>query len=230
LADEVLPQLAEEWHAIEAGNSPAPDALEPGSMSWSVVARAVDRLDRWDRTADVSSVETTWFVLMAERVGRRDPSATSSPVLTAALAGALRALSEEWGSTEIPWGRINRHQRPLPGASPRTLDPDRPSLPVGGASGGLGSVFSYYSGPPGSGVPRLGTGGNSFVKVVEFGPVPRAGSILNFGQSGDPDSPHFFDQASLYVERRFKPAWFTREDVETNSVRSYVVGPNGRVP
>ena len=64
----------------------------------------------------------------------------------------------------------------------------------------------------------------------EFGPVPRAGSILNFGQTGDPDSPHFFDQASLYVERRFKPAWFTREEVEANSVRSYTVGPDGKVP
>jgi penicillin amidase len=42
-----------------------------------------------------------------------------------------------------------------------------------------------------------------------------------FGQSGDPESPHFFDQAPLYSERRFKPAWFTREEVEANATRSY---------
>ena len=230
VAEEAVPELAREWSAIEAGTSPAPEGLEPASEAWREVSHAVERLGAWDRTADVSSVETTWFVLMAERVGRRDPGVTTGPVLTSALAGTLGALREEWGSTEIPWGRINRHQRPLPGAPPRTLDPDRPSLPVGGASGGLGSVFSYYSAPAGSAGPRLGTGGNSFVKVVEFGPVPRAGSILNFGQSGDPESPHFFDQASRYVERRFKPAFFTREDVEANSVRSVVVGPDGMVP
>ena len=230
VAEEAVPELAREWSAIEAGTSPAPEGLEPGSEAWGEVAGAVERLGEWDRTADTSSVETTWFVLMAERSGRRDPGATSRPVLIAALAGALDALREEWGTSEIPWGRINRHQRPLPGAPARTLDPDRPSLPVGGASGGLGSVFSYDSAPAGSAGPRLGMGGNSFVKVVEFGPVPRAGSVLNFGQSGDPDSPHFFDQASLYAERRFKPAFFTREDVEANSVRSYTVGPDGKLP
>ncbi len=230
VADEVLPRLAEEWRVIAAGEAAPPDGLSRGPEAWREVARAVERLGDWDRTADTASVETTWFVLMAERLGRRDPRTVSSPALTAALAGALSALREARGGTEVAWGQINRHQRPLPGAPPRALDPDRPSLPVGGASGGLGSVFSYYSGPPGSAAPRLGIAGNSFVKVVEFGPVPRAGSILNFGQSGDPDSPHFFDQAGLYVERRFKPAWFTREDVEAHAVRSYTVGPDGRVP
>lgn len=236
-ADEAVPELVREWRDVESGESPAPEGLQRGTEAWGELDRAVERLSRWDRRADTASVETTWFVLMAERGAGAGPGGPGSdevagedPAWTAALAGALRALREEWGETEVAWGRINRHQRPLPGAPPRELDPDRSSLPVGGASGGLGSVFSYYTVPSGTAEPRLGVAGNSLVKVMEFGPVPRARSVLNYGQSGDPASPHFFDQAALYAERRFKPAFFTREEVQENAARSYVVGPEGKRP
>lgn len=63
---------------------------------------------------------------------------------------------------------------------------------------------------------RYGRHGNSFVKVIEFGPSVRGRSVVVFGESGDPASPHFFDQAPLYAERRFKPAWFTREEMEAS--------------
>ncbi|HUP21070.1 MAG TPA: penicillin acylase family protein [Gemmatimonadota bacterium] len=141
-------------------------------------------------------------------------------------AAALFALA----ANDVAWGRLNRHQRPLPGqaAGPPGLDPDRPSLPVGGANGGFGSVFSYYSRPvDGPAGPRIGLAGNSFVKVVEFGPTPRALSVLNYGQSGDPASPHFFDQAEIYARRGFKPAWWGRAEVARETVRSYVVGAGG---
>jgi acyl-homoserine lactone acylase PvdQ len=61
------------------------------------------------------------------------------------------------------------------------------------------------------------------VKVIEFGPEIRARSILNFGQSGDPRSPHFFDQAPIYARGEFKPAWFSLDDVARNAVRKYEV-------
>ncbi|MDP9145967.1 MAG: penicillin acylase family protein, partial [Actinomycetota bacterium] len=127
-----------------------------------------------------------------------------------------------WGTTEVPWGRLNRHQRPLPGA-PVVLDTTRRSLAVDGTHSELGSVFSFASGPPGEASPRLGRGGNSFVKIIAFGPTVRAASILNYGQSGDLASPHFEDQAERYARRQFKPAWFSRAEVEANAVRSYVV-------
>ena len=152
------------------------------------------RLARWDRVADTASVETTWFTLMVERRMARRQSGDGSaepggdPSWVAALADALRLLREEkWGTAEVAWGRINRHQRPLPGDPARALDPDRQSLPVGGASGGFGTAFSYYSSPvDGPAGPRIGPAGNSFVKISEFGPTPTARSVLSYCQSGDP--------------------------------------------
>ncbi|MEK9505207.1 penicillin acylase family protein [Gaopeijia maritima] len=209
-ADDAIPAMAQAWDR-GAARSSTNAALGP----------AVDRLERWDRRADTLSVETTWFVLAAElraAVGAAplDGAAAGASWL-AALDRALTMLEHEWGTPEIAWGVINRHQRPLPGAAV-ALDPERESLAIGGAPGGLGSVFSYGAGPARQAAPRLGTGGNSFVKIVQFGPTPRAASVLNYGQSGDPASPHFFDQALLYAARSFKPAWWDRAEVEANSV------------
>jgi acyl-homoserine-lactone acylase len=212
-ADSILPLIAAEWRRHAGAASAATRVrLDP----------VVRRLEAWDRAADTASVETTWFVLATELRASSAGGAAAWP-WTDALAEALGLLEAEWGTTGVPWGSLNRHQRPLPGA-PLTLDETRPSLAVGGAPGHLGSVFTYYAAPFGSAGPRIGIAGNSFVNVIEFGPTVRARSILNYGQSGDPASPHYFDQARLYAERRFKPAWFTREEVEANAVRSYEVG------
>jgi acyl-homoserine-lactone acylase len=209
-ADVLIPALLTEWEALSA------EERRP-------LARAIERLRVWDRAADTASVETTWFVIAnerritAERAGQR----RTQPHVQA-LAETLHMLEERYGTPDVPWGRINRHQRPLPDA-PVVHDTARASVAVGGAPGGLGSVFTFESAPFGSVAPRLGRGGNSFVKVISFGPDVRAASIVNYGQSGDPASPHFFDQAALYGKREFKPAWFSRADVEANYVRSYTV-------
>ena len=59
------------------------------------------------------------------------------------------------------------------------------------------------------------------MSVVEFAPRLRARSLLFFGQSADPRSPHHFDQAELYGAARFKPAWFHRDEVMANAERVY---------
>jgi acyl-homoserine-lactone acylase len=223
LADTLLPLMSAEWRRLEQAGADVPASLRPGAAARGQVATALARLQAWDRVADTASIETTWMVLAAERqVYAERSGGTSQWPWSEALATALDMLRTEWGTSEVPWGSINRHQRPLPGV--QALDPARPHLAVGGGPGALGSAFTFNSAPFGVATPRIGTSGNSFVKVIEFAPSVRARSILNYGQSGDPASPHFFDQAALYAKRAFKPAWFSRADVEANAVRSYRVG------
>ncbi len=140
------------------------------------------------------------------------------------LETVLDRLEGNWGTWRVAWGEINRAQRP--DASGRLpFDDDLPSVAVPGAPGFLGSVFVYHTRPAPEGRRRYGVHGNSFVKVIEFGPELEARSILTFGQSGDPESPHYFDQAPIYGARSFKPAWHSREDVEAHAARTYSLGP-----
>jgi penicillin amidase len=225
MADSLLPALVEQWEALGAAEaSDVPEALAVGAPGRDAVGAAIERLQAWDRGATTESVETSWFVLGLERWfvdyfrrSDRPPFANLE-----ALAAALAGLEREWGRTEVAWGELNRLQRP-PSQDPDDFSADLPSLPVAGAPSAAGSVFVFHT-QFGSTAVRYGEHGNSFMKVVEFGPTVRGRSLLVFGQSGDPDSPHFFDQAQLYSDREFKPAWFTREEVEANAVQSYVPG------
>lgn len=60
--------------------------------------------------------------------------------------------------------------------------------------------------------------------AVEFGPKVRAKSILAGGESGDPASPHFNDQAEMYARGEFKDVLFYKEDIEKNLERKYHPG------
>jgi acyl-homoserine lactone acylase PvdQ len=220
LADSMLPVIAGQWERLQTAEAAElPAALAPGLASRTEVGAAVTRLNAWDRVADVGSVETTWFVISLEKwFEARRPSGPFSHLEM--LAATLAGLEASHGRAEVPWGEVNRLQRP-PSQEPDDFSAELPSLPVVGAPSAAGSVFVFHVTPFASTGVRHGVHGNSFVKVIEFGPVVRGRSLLVFGQSGDPASPHFFDQAPLYSAREFKPAWFTREEVEANAAQTY---------
>ena len=136
---------------------------------------------------------------------------------------AVDQLAEDFGSWNTPWGEINRYQR-LTGDIQGVFDDTKPSLPVGMASGRWGALASYGARQY-DGTKRIyGYAGNSFVAVVEFGDKVKAKSLLAGGQSGDPASPHFDDQAQRYVDCQFKDVAYYREEVEARAKRTYQPG------
>jgi acyl-homoserine lactone acylase PvdQ len=52
----------------------------------------------------------------------------------------------------------------------------------------------------------------------------KAKTILAGGQSGDPDSPHFDDQAQRYADMEFKDAAYYKEDVLKRAKETYSPG------
>ena len=69
-----------------------------------------------------------------------------------------------------------------------------------------------------------GTSGNSFVAIVEFGEKLKALSITVGGESGDPSSPHFDDQALMYTQGQFKEVRFYPTDIKVNAEITYRPG------
>jgi acyl-homoserine lactone acylase PvdQ len=60
--------------------------------------------------------------------------------------------------------------------------------------------------------------------VVEFGDKVKAKSLLAGGQSGDPTSQHFYDQAQRYAQGQFKDVAFYKDDVLKRAVERYQPG------
>jgi acyl-homoserine-lactone acylase len=71
---------------------------------------------------------------------------------------------------------------------------------------------------------RYGINGNSFICAVEFGKKVTAKSLLAGGQSGNQNSPHFFDQATMYSKGTFKNVLFYKEDVLQHVEKQYHPG------
>jgi acyl-homoserine-lactone acylase len=134
----------------------------------------------------------------------------------------LSQIEEDFGKWNTSWGEVNRYQR-INGDIKSVFNDSLPSMPIGMASGNWGALASYASRSYNT-KKLYGTKGNSFVAVVEFGDKVKAKSILAGGQSGDPNSPHFNDQAQMYADIKFKDVAFYREDVEKRAKATYKPG------
>ena len=133
-------------------------------------------------------------------------------------------MTIDFGTWNTPWGDINRYQR-LNGDIRQAFDDDKPSIPVGFASGRWGALAAYgvsYTNPRAKKI--YGTRGNSFVAAVEFGDKVKAKTMLAGGQSGDPSSPHFNDQAQRYADMQFKDVPYYKEDVLKAAKKTYRPG------
>jgi len=139
------------------------------------------------------------------------------------FAQTLDRLTEDFGTWNMPWGEINRFQR-LDNAIERRFDDDAPSIAVPFASGNWGALASFSPRANTNTKKIYGQHGNSFVAAVEFGPKVKAKSILAGGQSGDIDSPHFFDQAQMYADAEWKDVLYYREDVAAGAREKYKPG------
>ncbi|WP_188051260.1 penicillin acylase family protein [Flavobacterium sp. GP15] len=135
----------------------------------------------------------------------------------------IKELTIKFGTWQIPWGEMNRFQRNS-GDIELVYNDSIPSLPIGYGPAIWGSLPAFKSAFQKDTKKRYGTNGNSFVCAVEFGPKIKAKSLLAGGNSSDPKSKHFYDQAESYREGKFKEVLFYKEDVQKNAERTYHPG------
>ena len=118
---------------------------------------------------------------------------------------------------------MNRFQR-NDAAIVQTFSDARPSIPVPFPSARWGTLASFASRAYPDTRRWYGTSGNSFVAVVEFGPRLRAWAVTAGGESGNPASPHFNDEAGRYAAGNLRPVYFYRSDLEGHVERTYRPG------
>lgn len=203
------------------------------------LAAAIGLLERWDNTAAPESKGATLFELWwAEYSGLRPPNRTPLPdekrfakVWTAAdpfntprgLADPVRAVeafnwavvetARRYGTFDVAWGDVHRVRR------------GNVDVPVGGCAGSLGCFRALAFARDTDGK-LAATGGDGWVLAVEFGEVPRAFSVLAYGQSARRESPWFADQAEMFAKGQLKKVAFTTAEVDAQVVSRYRPGEN----
>ncbi len=225
--DKPLPALIKAW-----------DAASPNNPLKAKLAEQIDDLRKWNRRWAVSSVPTSLAVYWGEDLEKRIrvdarkagvsaddyiASQTQPEQLLRSLSAASDKLTADFGTWKTPWGEINRFQR-LTGDLVQSFNDAAPSIPVGFTSAQWGSLASFGAHPYPTTKKWYGTGGNSFVAVVELGGTVRARAVTAGGESGNPKSPHFNDQAQRYSNGDLREVYFYRPEVEQHAERKYHPG------
>ena len=98
-------------------------------------------------------------------------------------------------------------------------------MPVGGCPGALGCfrVLSFTEHEDDE-KKRQVRGGDGWVLAVEFGEVPRAYTVLAYGQSVREDSPYFNDQLEMFANNQMKKVAFTEDDIQEQLLYEYRPG------
>ncbi|MFL5622616.1 MAG: penicillin acylase family protein, partial [Gemmatimonadaceae bacterium] len=141
-----------------------------------------------------------------------------------ALDRAVARLERDWGRWRVPWGEVNRFQRLDDAIANQSFHDDGPSIPVPFAQARWGSLASFASRSYPGTRRWYGTSGNSFVAVVEFGDSVRARAITAGGESGNPSSPHFNDEALRYSTGNLRDVYFYPSQLKGHIERIYHPG------
>jgi acyl-homoserine lactone acylase PvdQ len=183
----------------------------------SRVRHAIEVLKAWDRHSSKESVAYTYMHfwglsykdLFSEGKFSRfvsyyrndiDMNSPEEQVMAlAALKAVIDRIEKSFGKADVPWGKINVVVRggtfPLEGPSTmyEVLHPDE------GIEQDNGQIYC-----------NDGWGDLQF--VVE-GDLKEIWSLLPYGESEDPASPHYNDMAKLHSQGQMKRFWFTPEDI-----------------
>jgi len=203
----------------------AVDAAGADKMKDPGFAKAVNDFLQWDgrfiKASTVATLVKFWRLKCEKEI---DIAAVADGLpLTAAdqnkmldlLQETLADLKGKYGSVEVPWGDIHVIGR---GGKYFPLE----SGDFGGGKDDKNQTETVLDvatkeTPKGSGK-YVAYNGSGFL-MLSF--LHKEGiesySLVAWGQSGNPDSPHYVDQSEkLYANRQMKPTWFKKEDLLQN--------------
>jgi acyl-homoserine-lactone acylase len=225
--EKPVPCLTKAWDEASADN-PLKTKL----------AEQIGALRGWDLRWGATSVPTSLAVFWGEDIQKRvGPDARKAGIymsdylcakappdlLLQSLSDASDKLTADFGAWKTPWGDINRFQR-LTGDLVQPFNDARPSIPVGFTSSVWGSLASFGAHAYPGTKKWYGTSGNSFVAVVEFGEKVRARAVTAGGESGNPSSPHFDDEAERYSTGDLREVYFYPAQLKGHTDRQYHPG------
>lgn len=184
-------------------------AVDPGSDADFKAAQ--DILKAWDLRTDVESRGAALGVLMAQPVVMAELKGETPPKPLDTLREAIKTLKTHFNRLDPTWGEVNRFRR-------GSVD-----LPIDGGPDTYRAVYGEPQ-PDGTLTARAGDTFIMFVEWDEHGKL-RSESVHQFGSATlDKRSPHYADQAPLFVGMKTKPVLFEEADLQGHIAEDYRPG------
>lgn len=175
------------------------------------ISELIIRLQKWDRKADANSIGAGTFLILYHKLypyywQLKEPKIFPPALLVKALRDAKTHMLTHFGTTEV---RLGDYQKLVRGTK---------ELPVFG----MPDVITAMSAVKHKDGKVKVTSGESYIELVKFTKNgPEIESVISYGSSDHPDSPHYTDQMEMYTQFKTKKMTFNKEDIYANATRIY---------
>jgi penicillin amidase len=163
----------------------------------------------------IGNTQSLWW----DNVTTKNVKETRSQIVTTSFKEAIAALEKQLGKSvkSWTWNKVHtvEHQHPL--GKVNALKPffNVGPFPISGSVEVINNLFFDYTN---EGVYPV-KGGPSTRRIIDFSDIENSWSILPTGQSGNPMSPHYKDQAEMYITGKFRKMKLNKAEIISSSTK-----------
>ena len=175
------------------------------------ISDLIRRVQDWDRKATATSIGAGTYLMLYHKLRPYyyqlpEPKIIPTAILVKAFKEVKAHMLKHFGTTEVALGEYQKLVR------------GKKELPVFG----MNDVVTAMSALPYKDGKVKVVAGESYIELVKFTPEgPEIESVISYGSSDHPDSPHYGDQMELYTQFKTKKMTFEKETIYANAERIY---------
>lgn len=147
-------------------------------------------------------------------------------IVSRSFREAIESVSRDFGddTRDWRWGKVHELEHKHPIGSMALFRPlfNVGPFPVPGTQEVINNLAFTYDATGYFPV----TSGPSTRRVIDFSDIENSMSILPTGQSGNPFSPHYDDQAEMYARGEFRKMMLNAEEIEQAALNTLIFTPN----
>ncbi|MFV8373460.1 penicillin acylase family protein [Flavobacterium sp. LB2P74] len=154
-----------------------------------------------------------------DNISTKNEKETRSKIISQSFKESIVALEEQLGTTvaDWTWNKVHtvEHQHPLGKVAALRRIFNVGPFEVSGSTEVINNLFFDFT----SDGNYIVKGGPSTRRIIDFSDIENSWSILPTGQSGNPLSAHYSDQAELYNTGKFRRMMLNKEEIVRTSTK-----------
>ena len=163
----------------------------------------------------ITNEKSLWW----DNVNTKKEKETRSHIVSKSFKESVAALEKQLGNTvsDWTWNKVHtlEHQHPLGKVAALRSVFNVGPFEVSGSTEVINNLFFDFT-DDGNYIVK---GGPSTRRIIDFSDIENSWSILPTGQSGNPLSEHYSDQAELYNAGKFRRMMLNKEEIVRTSTK-----------
>jgi penicillin amidase len=163
----------------------------------------------------IENENSVWW----DNIKTKNKKETRNDIISIAFKQALSALEKQLGNSvsSWTWNKVHKvkYEHPLGKVKALSQIFNVGPFEVSGSNEVINNQMFHYT----DAKEYVVTGGPSTRRIVDFSDVENSWSILPTGQSGNPFSKHYEDQALLYNQGKFRKMKMNKEEIIKTSTK-----------